>query len=198
MRCNYLVSVWNQLWGTKSFFSLRSILHVILKVIPHTAHRRSLLSAARSTSIRRHLARSSTVHIESFDTMRSRKAQMSSTTGRPRNRRYISQWRNQKLRWRENRAPKRIQAGIHVYTSEADFHKPGIYGGSVRAWATTWDVFRRAPSRVGRGGRAAVDFIVCFGLGGVLPVFFSFLTRPFFAFRQRSLSTPGCVQGAII
>ena len=59
--------------GTKSFFCFRSILHVILKVMPHTAHRRSLLSAARRSSSRRHLARSSTVHVESSDTMRSRK-----------------------------------------------------------------------------------------------------------------------------
>ena len=55
---------------------------------------------------------------------------------------------------------------VCIYTSEADFHKPGIYGGSVRVWATAWDVFRRAQSRVGRGGQAAVDFVVCFGLGG--------------------------------
>ena len=59
-----------------------------------------------------------------------------------------------------------------VYTSEADFHKPGIYGGSVRVWATAWGVFRRAPSRVGRGGRAAVDFVVYLWLGGFLSNFF--------------------------
>ena len=59
-----------------------------------------------------------------------------------------------------------------MYTSEADFHKPGIYGGSVRVWANAWDVFRRAPSRVGRGRRAAVDFVVCFGWGGFLFLFF--------------------------
>ena len=29
-----------------------------------------------------------------------------------------------------------------------------------------WDVFRRAPSRGGRGRRAAVDSVVCFGWGG--------------------------------
>ena len=45
-----------------------------------------------------------------------------------------------------------------VYTSEVDFHKPGVYGGSVRVRADAWDVFRRAPSRGGRGRRAAVDF----------------------------------------
>ena len=43
----------------------------------------------------------------------------------------------------------------------------------MRVWAAAWDVFRRAPSRVRRGGRAAVDFVVCFGLG----VFFSFFFR---------------------
>ena len=61
-------------WHKKKFFCFRSILHVILKVMPHTAHRLSLLSATRSSSIRKHLARSSTVHVESSDTMRSRKA----------------------------------------------------------------------------------------------------------------------------
>ena len=46
---------------------------------------------------------------------------------------------------------------VRVYTSEADFHKPGIYGGSVRVWANAWDVFRRTPSPGGCGRRAAVD-----------------------------------------
>ena len=55
---------------------------------------------------------------------------------------------------------------VCMYTSEADFNKPGIFGRSVRVWATAWDVFRRAQPRVGRGGRTAVDFVVCFGLGG--------------------------------
>ena len=44
-----------------------------------------------------------------------------------------------------------------MYTSEGDFHKAGIYGGSVRVWANAWDAFRRTPSRGGRGRRAAVD-----------------------------------------
>ena len=59
---------------------------------------------------------------------------------------------------------------------EADFHKPGIYG-SGRVWANAWDVFGRAPSRVGRDRRAAVDFVVCFGWGGF---FFFFFVRCFF------------------
>ena len=44
----------------------------------------------------------------------------------------------------------------------------------MRVWAAAWDVFRRAPSRVRRGGRAAVDFVVCFGLGGFFSFFFRF------------------------
>ena len=60
---------------------------------------------------------------------------------------------------------------------QADFRKPGIYG-SGRVWANAWDVFRHAQSRVGRGRRAAVDFVVCFGRGGFLCVFFfDFLRR---------------------
>ena len=59
------------------------LLYVILKVMPHNAHRRSLLSAARSSSSRRHLARSSTVHVESSDTMRSRKAQCQAPPDNP-------------------------------------------------------------------------------------------------------------------
>ena len=62
-----------------------------------------------------------------------------------------------------------------MYTIEADFHKPGIYGGSVRVWATAWDAFRRAPNRVGRGRREAAYFVVRFGWGGFFFFFFSFL-----------------------
>ena len=64
-----------------------------------------------------------------------------------------------------------------MYTSEADFYKPGIYGGSVRIWSNAWDVFRRTPSRGGRGRRDAADFVVCFGCGGIsFLIFFVFFT----------------------
>ena len=95
---------------------------------------------------------------------------MSSTTGQPRNRRYIrvSQQRKTKLRWPENsiqhqnvrrRRSSSSSASIYirVYTSEADFRKPEIYRGRVRLWATEWDVFHCTPSRGGRDRRAAVD-----------------------------------------
>ena len=71
---------------------------------------------------------------------------------------------------------------VCMYTSEADFHKPGFYGGSMRLWAAAWDVFRRAPSRVGLGVREAVDFVVCFGLGVVFVFFALNEARP----RERS------------
>ena len=54
---------------------------------------------------------------------------------------------------------------------EADFHKPGIYGGG-RVWANEWDVVFRAPSRGGRGRRAAAAFVVCFRWGEFFLEFF--------------------------
>ena len=62
-----------------------------------------------------------------------------------------------------------------------DFHKPGICG-SARVWAYPWNVFRRAPSRVGRGRQAAVDFVVCFGCGG----FFRFFLKEFLFYFERT------------
>ena len=55
---------------------------------------------------------------------------------------------------------------------EADFHKPSIYGIG-RIWTNAWDVVFRAMSRGGRGRRAAVDFVVCFGRGGFFSLVFS-------------------------
>ena len=40
-------------------------------------------------------------------------------------------------------------------------------------WSNAWDVFRLEPSRGGRGRRAAVAVVVCFGWGGFFRVFFS-------------------------
>ena len=58
---------------------------------------------------------------------------------------------------------------------EADFYKPGI-DGSGRVRANAWDVFRRALYRDGRGCRAAVDIVMCFGWGGLFCVcFFDFV-----------------------
>ena len=62
--------------GTKSFFCFRSILRVILKVMPHTAHHRSLLSAASSSSSRRR-------HLVSSGVVRSPKAQYKAPPDNP-------------------------------------------------------------------------------------------------------------------
>ena len=128
-----------------------------LNVMPHTASRRSLLSAVRSSSSRRRLARSTARRVLLYHALT--ESSMSSTTGQPRNRRYIrvSQQRKTKLRWPENsiehqnvhrRRSSSSSASmyIRVYTSEADFHIPEIYGGRMRVWATEWDVFHCTPS----------------------------------------------------
>ena len=127
----------------------------------------------------------------------------STTTGQPRSRRYIraSEQRKTKLRWPENsiehqnvhrRRSSSNSASIYirVYTSEADFDKPEIYGGRVRVWATAWDVFHCTPSRGGRGRRAAVDIFrgVFFSAWWDFVIFYFFLyfegTRPTAGTRQ--------------
>ena len=45
-------------------------------------------------------------------------------------------------------------------------------------------MFRRTPSRGGRGRRAAVDFVVCYGYGGIYFVFS--LPGMFFHFQTRA------------
>ena len=130
------------LTGTKSFFCFRSILHVILKVMPLTAHRRSLLSAARSSSSRRHLARSSTVHVESFDTMRSWKAQCQAPPDSPETgNTYIYHSREgrrscagEKESTKTNTSDTAAAVRVCMYTREGDVNNFGIYGGSVRGW----------------------------------------------------------------
>ena len=75
---------------------------------------------------------------------------------------------------------------------EADFYKPGICG-SGRTWASAWNVFRRATSRGGRRRRAAVDFVVCFGWGGIFPVvFFPIFTFFFERTRPAASMRPPC------
>ena len=113
---------------------------------------------------------------------------MSSTTGQPRNRRYmrVSQQRKTKLRWPENsiehqhvhrRRSSSSSASIYirVYTSEADFHKPEIYGGRVRVWATEWDVFHCTPGAV--AGLLWINFVVyLFSVWWDFVFFFVFVT----------------------
>ena len=84
---------------------------------------------------------------------------MSSTTRQPRNRRYIRVSQERKTTensiehqnvHRQHSSSSSASIYIRVYTSEADFHKPDIYGGRAQVWATEWDVFHCTPSRGGR------------------------------------------------
>ena len=67
---------------------------------------------------------------------------------------------------------------------EADFQKPGIYG-SQGVWAIALGLFARAPSRGGRGRRAALDFVVCFGWGDFFRGFIFIFDFIFFLERAR-------------
>ena len=63
----------------------------------------------------------------------------------------------------------------------------------MRVWANAWDVSRRAPSRRGRGRRAAVDILVCFGRGGffiVLRFFSIFFLRTHTAYSKYEATLP--------
>ena len=122
---------------------------------------------------------------------------MSSTTGQPRNRRYIRvpQQRKTKLRWPENgRAPKRTQ-GVQQQLQQCEYIHTCVYkrGRFPRVWATEWDVFLCTPSRGGRGRRAAVDIFrgVFFECLVGFPFFLRFLyferTRPTASTRQPCL-----------
>ena len=113
---------------------------------------------------------------------------MSSTTGQPRNRRYtrVSQQRKTKLRWQENSIEhqnvhrRRISSSsasiyIRVYTSEADFHKPEIYGGRVRVWANETCFTARRLEVVAVARLLWIYFVVCFfSVWWDFMVFFSF------------------------
>ena len=98
---------------------------------------------------------------------------------------------------------------VRMYTSEVDFHKPGIYGGRVLVWANPWDVFHCSPSRVVAVAGCCGYLSWCvLGAAGFFCVFFSFsLLRTHTAYVPQvrghlssctSLLVPGCVQGAII
>ena len=132
---------------------------------------------------------------------------MSSTTGQPRNQRYIrvSQQRKTKLCWPENSIEhqnihrRRSSSSssiasiyICVYTNEADFHKSEIYAGRVRAWATEWDVFHcvskwsRSPGCCGY-----ISWCVFLVSGGISFFFLSFsLLRTHTAYRKYEATLP--------
>ena len=66
---------------------------------------------------------------------------------------------------------------------EADSQKPGIYG-SQGVWANALGLFARAPSRGGRGRRAAVNIVVCLERGVFICVFLCVCLCVFFFLNQ--------------
>ena len=142
-------------------------LYVILKVMPLTAHRGSLLKAGAAEDASR-----AAVHVEPSDTMCVRKAQCQAPPDNPETGdTYEVSRERKKLRWPESRAPKRIQAAQqqceYVCIQARPISTNPGYGGSVRVCANAWDVLRCTPSRGGRGRRAAVHFVLCFECGGI-------------------------------
>ena len=197
--------------GTKSFFCFRPILHVLLKVMPHTAHRLSLLSATRSSSIITHLARSSTVHVESSDNMRSHKAQCQAPPDNPET--------GDTYRSRERSCADEKIEHQNVYKRHSSIAK--TYVDKRGRFPQTRDLWRKSVSmgyRVGRvslhrlkvvavAGLRWIYFVVCFfSVWWDFVFFFRFLyferTRPTASTKQPclmylSLLVPGCVQGVI-
>ena len=131
-----------------------------LNVMPHTASRRFLLFAVRSSSSRRRLARSGTRRVLWYDALT--KSSMSSTTGQPRNRRYIrvSQQRKTKLRWPESSIEnkKRTQAAQQQQQQQCGHIHTYVYKRG--RFPQTRDLWRKSASvgyRVGRVSLHAVS-----------------------------------------
>ena len=68
------------------------------------------------------------------------------------------------------------------WTSPISTNPGSTQVGEYLVWTNAWDAFRRAPSRDGRGRRAAVDIVVRFG---VRRIFSSFFFRFFFFVRTQ-------------
>ena len=179
---------------TRPIFCFCSILHVILKDMPRTPHRRSLLSAARSSSIARHLARSRTVHVESCDTMRSRKAQCQAPPDNPKPEIHTTVENAEAAlagKQRQTNASGTAQQCGYVYiqarltsTNPGSIEETCEYGLPLG----TCFVVRRLELVV-VGGRLWISWRV---LGWAdFDGFFWFLMRPFFAF------TPSLFQASI-
>ena len=102
---------------------------------------------------------------------------MSSTTGQPRNRRYIrvSQQRMTKLRWPDNSiehqnvhrwcsssSSSSASIFMRVYTSECAFHKPGIYEECEYGLTSGTCFIARRLEVVAVAGLLWIYFVVCF------------------------------------
>ena len=152
----------------------------------YAAHRRSLLQEAAAAA---EDASRAAVHVESSDTMRSRKAQCQAPPGNPETGDTITVEKEAALARKVSTKtctsstaavhhpplrplpPTRQSLGRVVFTVCESCTRPiSTNPGSMEAceyWLTRGTCFRRTPSRSGRGRRAAVDFVVCCECGGI-------------------------------
>ena len=130
----------------------------------YAAHRHSQLQEAAAAADPSRAA----VQVESSDTMRSRKARCQAP---PDNLETGDAFHSRERSWRENTAPKRIQAAQqqceHVCTQARPISTNPASMEEACEYGLTRGTFRRTPSRGGRSRRAAVDFVVCFECGGI-------------------------------
>ena len=138
--------------------------------MPHTASRRFLISAVRSSS-RRRLARSSTRRVLWYIALT--ESSTSSTTGQPRNRRCIrvsSRERRSRAGYKiehQNAHRRRSSRGasvyIHVYTSEANSTNPGCMEEACEYGLTRGTCFvARRLQVVAVAGLLWIYSVVCF------------------------------------
>ena len=88
------------------------------------------MSAARSSSIRRHLARSYTVQVEFSDDLRSRKAQCQPPPDNPETGDTSHSGESRSCDGEEIENQNEYKR-VSMHKNEAEYHKPGIYGGNV-------------------------------------------------------------------
>ena len=157
-------------------------LHIACNFEGYAAHRTPPISAARSSSSRRHLARSSTVHVESSDTMHSRKAQCLAPPHNPETGdAYHSRGRSC--------ACEKIKHQKNVYKRHSSSAKTYLYKrGRLPQTRNLWKKRESMGSRVGRVSSHAVSRWSrspgCCGFRGVFVVRWDFVvfffehTRP--------------------
>ena len=126
--------------------------------MPHTASRRSLLSAVKSSSSRRRLACSSTRRVSGYHAVT--ESSMSSTTGQVGIRRYIrvAQQRKAKLRWPENSiAHQNVHRRRSSSSSECEYTHTCVYKRSRFPQAR--DLWRKSASMGYRVRRVSLNAV---------------------------------------
>ena len=142
--------------GTQLLFCFAP-LHIVFNFLPQTAHRRSLLQEAATAAAED--ASRAAVHVDSCDTMRSRKAQCQAPPDNPETGdTYEYQHRKTKLRWPENslRAPKRTQAA-QQQQQQCEYIHTCVYKRG--RFSRARDLWRKSASMGYRVGRVSLHAV---------------------------------------